>query len=66
MLEPVKKYYTLKSHPNSAEKRAEMMAEYAYNVLEMTADHPGYTCENDFDSKHMDRIKYTDCLKTLF
>ena len=35
-------YYKLNSHHNCAEKRAELMSEYAYNVLEMTTDHPGY------------------------
>ena len=65
-VEVLKKYYRLRNHDVHYEKRNKLVSQYARDVLELTADHPGYNNEFEYVSSDLDRSNFTHALKSHY
>ena len=59
-------YYTLKNDSLCVQKRVKLMSDYARNVLELTADHPGYMTEKDYKEDDINRENYMPALQKRY
>ena len=65
-VEVLKKYYRLRKHDVGFEKRTKLVSQYARDVLELTADHPGYNNEFEYLSCELPRSNFTHALKSRY
>ena len=62
----LKSYYDLRKDTQSIKKQSELIADYAYNILELTANHPGYHTHNEYITSTLKQEEYMLSLKKRY
>lgn len=59
----MKEYYNLRNDHERDTKRVKLVSKYAHDVLELTADHPGYDTNEKYEKFPAERENYIYSLK---
>ena len=64
--EILSEYYNLHNDVDGEKTHVQIMSKYSRNVLELTADHPGYFTSDDYIKHSFPREHYINSLRNLY